>query len=269
MKNMNKKTTDSRSVKKVLNQLRKLVDTDKFQSEVLAIRAALGIPTEGLEMTQQDRDHLGDMFYTPERAIVDKETKKNFIKQSNVLMRTLEDMLVVQGALLGQVIKNYVYYGSLELDETANQMPWWDKPALCEFKDWKSMLLERFWHGEVDADGAEEFVEELMLGIEQYPLILRIHPDASQRDIVSYIKNNWDQIEHAQWRYSVPKNKSVKNSKVTLNEDNRKIAALIHLYPNSTLKEIKTELQEQLGVTKSYDEIGKIRSLEKKRRQGK
>ncbi len=268
---MDEKTTDSRSVGKIANQLRKLVDTDKFQSAVLAFRAALGIPSKGLEMTQRNRDHLGDPFYVPENSLWDKRsTRAKFIKQSNLFVSSLESNLAVKSHIfLNQVIKGYAYYGSLEFDEVAKQMPWSEKTALCEFKDWKLMLLERFWHGEVDPDLAPGFTEELIRGAEQYPLILRIHPDASQRDIISYIKENWNRIERAQSQYLVPKNNSVKNSKITLNEDNRKIVALVHLHPNSTLKEIKRLLKEQLGVTKTYEEVGKIRSTEKKRRQGK
>jgi hypothetical protein len=265
---MDKKTTDSRSVEKVTNQLRKLVDTDKFQSEVFAIRAALGIPFKGHEMTQRDRDHLGDPFYMPENTEFDNgATKSSFQKQINILTKTLEDMLAIQSAFLKEVIKGYVYYNSLEFDEIAKRMPSSSKTALCEFRDWKLILMERFWNDEVDSDLAVGFAEELIRGAKVYPLTLGIHPDAGQEDIIAYIKANWERIKNAQTRYAVDPSKSIKNSKVKINEKNKKIKDFVYENRHLSLREISTKLSEELGIDRDIGAVGKIRSLEIKRRK--
>ncbi len=265
---MDRKTTDSRSVEKITNQLRKLVDTDKFQSRVLAIRVALGIPTKGIEMTQRDRDHLGDPFYIPENTTLDNgATKSSFQKQINTLTKALEDMFAIQGAFLKEVIKCYVYYNSLEFDEVAKRMPSLSKTALCEFRDWKLILMERFWNDEVDSDLATGFVDELIRGARVYPLTLGIHPDAGKEDIIAYIKANWERIKNAQTHYAIDPSKSIKNSKIKINEKNKRIQDFVYENRHLPLRKISTKLFERLGVNKDIGAVGKIRSLEIKRRK--
>jgi hypothetical protein len=52
----------------------------------------------------------------------------------------------------------------------------------------------------------------------KYPVVLRIHPDASQRDIIEYIKTHWGLIKHYQDQYTDRnKDASFKNSKTKEN----------------------------------------------------
>lgn len=265
---MDKKTTDSRSVEKVLNQLRKLVDTDKFQSKVLTIRAALGIPVDGLEMTPQNKAHLGDPYYIPEGLVFEKNLQsKDFTRKVWELTGSIEDMLAVRDGLLSQIIRGYLYYDSLEVEEISSQMFWMDQPALCQFRDMGLMLSSLFKDGIVDSHRAIIFVEDLMRSAKQYPLLINIHPDATQRDIVSYIEKNWDRIERVQMKYLVSANKSLKNSKITVNQKNKDIRDFVYKNRNLSLKEISKNLAKELGEFRDEGAIGKIRSREKKRRE--
>lgn len=232
-------------------------------------RAALGIPADGLELTEWNKNHLGDLFYVPENAGVDKGSKTGaFLRMSNKLVRPLANQLAVTNRMLNQIIKCYIYHDSIEVEEISNQMPFSEKPALCKLEETKLNLQERWRGDEADPDSAVEYIAALVRNADQYPISIKIHPDASQRDVLSYVKSEWKRIEAAQVRYPTHSKKAVKNSKVNVNDQNKRIADFIYKNRALPLKEIQRKLSTDLGVTtKDHGEIGKIRSLEKKRRQ--
>ena len=99
-----------------------------------------------------------------------------------------------------------------------------------------------------------------------YPVAIRIHTDASQRDIIAFIKANWKIIEQYQKRYFNPKRKtSLKNSKTHVPKKERD--AFIYEHRHLSHKRIMTLVREQFGEPLDVGLIGKIISLEEKRRK--
>mgnify|MGYP001574856541 FL=1 len=259
---------DSQSVKKVFNQLQKTIDTEWFQSEILKIRSELGVPSEGFTMTKHDRANLGSMFYIPDGVLLrGEERKTDFLRNANILIRPLIDRLVVKNTVLSEVIKSYLFYDVLEIDSVAHHFFWREKPGLCELYDQKMALQERFANNEDDEALAMSYVTELTQKSDYYPVVIRLHPEAGQRDIVDYVKKNWDRIKQVLSQYEVDRRKSVKNTKIHINSERKKIADFVYRHRQFTLKEIKAKLKDEMGISRSYEEIGKIKSLEIKRRQ--
>ncbi len=266
MKNKNtQKLGDSQSVTKVLNRVRKTLGTERFEAQVADIRASLGIPAEGWPMTDQDKLHLGDMLYVPEHA----PDETNFLKRANLLVAPLMDQLPANSIFLRQATKGYVYYNTLEIDAVAEQMFLYEKTGRHELIDLRLELEERFGGGDIDPSIAVEYVAMLTRRSKQYPVLLGFSPDAGKIDFEFYFERNWERIEATLKKYPVALAKKVKNDKLSFNEEKVKVAIFLHKHRHLSLVEAKNLLKEKLGVVRSYEEIGKIRSLEKKRQATK
>jgi hypothetical protein len=264
-----KKSTDSQSVKKILNQLQNLMETEWFKTEVLKIRAELGIPAEGLAITQKDSETIGSTFYVPEKAGLAKgDETHQFIKKLNTLTKPLADRLIISSTFLREVIKCYICHNTLEIDQIARNTPYMEKTGLCVLEDRKLILQERF-RGGADPFLFPDFIEDLIADAERYPVILKLHPDFGYRDFLSYLKINWKTIQQKLSQYEVHDEKSVKNSKVEINLRNKSIKDFIYDHRHLPLKLIATRMREELGIIKDQGDISKIRGNEKKRRESK
>lgn len=94
-----------------------------------------------------------------------------------------------------------------------------------------------------------------------YPISLNIHKFATKRDVLDYVNKNWDIIISYIEEY--------RENKVNFRQRklDRKITDFVWEHKNLSLKELKKELDKSHpnnGLV--YNEIGKIISLEKRRR---
>ncbi len=97
--------------------------------------------------------------------------------------------------------------------------------------------------------------------VSAYPVSINIHKFATKRDVLDYINKNWDII--------VSFIEDYRENKVNFRQRklDRKITDFIWEHKNLSLKELKKELDKSHpnnGLV--YNEIGKIISLEKRRR---
>jgi hypothetical protein len=95
-----------------------------------------------------------------------------------------------------------------------------------------------------------------------YPISINIHKFATKRDVLDYINKNWDIIVSYIESYKDGKQVRFRQRKL-----DRKISDFIWEHKNLSLKELKKELDKSHpnnGLV--YNEIGKIISLEKRRR---
>ena len=98
-----------------------------------------------------------------------------------------------------------------------------------------------------------------------YPSIIKINPSVSQRDLISFIKSNWDIIKENQKKSEnfTQKIKSLRNKDIKKKERNNFIYQNRHL----PIKKIFKMVSDEFGEILDDGHIGKIISLEKKRRK--
>ena len=108
-----------------------------------------------------------------------------------------------------------------------------------------------------------------------YPIAIRILPGASQNAVIDFIEKNWGQIEVAQdlLLSQDPMQKRIKNSKTRVKEANRRRDDLIYANQHLSLREISQMLADRREAGEDVSDadigyIGKIRSVERKRRKG-
>lgn len=98
-----------------------------------------------------------------------------------------------------------------------------------------------------------------------YPTIIKINSSASQRDIISFIKSNWNIIKAHQKKNEnfTQKIKSLRNKNIEKKKRNDFIYQNRHL----PIKNIFKMVSDKFGEVLDDGHIGKILSLEKKRRK--
>lgn len=245
---MEKKT---QAVQKMMNYLDEFIKSDPFQGQVIKIRKDLEIPQNGYEITAKDEQAIKtlDIFYLREGFTRRKS------KDCRRALREILDKFPISGLkisygfyiyLLYNTVKTELFYEGFSLNN------------LCRIVDMKEMTYE--YEGVFDV--LEGVMQEMT---SKHPIALYIRPEATQRDIVEYVKNMWDYIEMYKGKYA---NKESKVGKIR--SKNKKIEARnLFIYEHRELprKEIMHLVTDKFGDVVDYGHIGKIISLEKKKRK--
>lgn len=114
-------------------------------------------------------------------------------------------------------------------------------------------LQNNLYEANVDA-----FINMLSDKYKQYPICLYIHPDASQRDIIEYIKSHWKIIEFLKEKHQNPDQPfKIKHSKTSRKEHIKKRNDFI--YDNRDLKTKK--IRKMLAKQNIFLDDGSIRKI--------
>lgn len=260
--------------KKILLQFERFIETDVFRSEVKRIRSLCKLPKNGINPTEEDLKKLSDTFRVPDNYPINKKSKDRFpLKTLNLESEKLIDLLPINNIYLTMLVRYYVIFNRLFYNELSDFSTYFHTANVCELEDAQAEFDEY-----APSDDPEEFygsfsvrgyIEMFENKLWKYPVVLRIHPDASQRDVVEYIKTHWTKIKSYQETYANRnKNASFKNSKTTVNTLNKERNDFIYKNRNLPSREIATLLAER----KIFIDVGhilKIISLEKAKREKK
>ncbi len=238
------KNKESKSIAKVRNYFLDLIDRKDFQEEVVKIRKKYGIPEEGFMKKERHITPIPPMYgprYPKRWENLTKEPidQEFWVALFNDESKLGEKFQIPPSSL--NIIDDYVSYNDISLVES-------DTPNLFMIQDYR------------DLGKYETLDKEINVG---FPILLRISPYASQRDTLEFIKSTFEseikpiQEKHADKASLLGKLKS------------RKMAArnkFVYEHKQLSYNEIKKILpQEWKGI--GYSDIGKIKSLEKKRRK--
>ena len=256
---LNSKRNQSR--RKLLNFLDDFIKSQPFQDEVLKLRKSCGIPPNGFTIPDDFRSLIEKEGWTSAFWHVPKEIstgkKKNSLKDLNLRIREICHEIGMSDLVLTLYLKMYIFYNE--------QMPaLFQQDAeymnLCKVEDLNSRLKEC-----EDLDFEFGLFESLQKESEYYPIVIKLHPATSQRDLLSFVKGYWPIIDYRLESYR-KKNLRIgkvkqKNSFVT--ERNEFILEHKHL----SAMEIMRMLGKKFGPRGILDVgyIGKIISAHKKR----
>lgn len=258
--------------KKILLQFERFLSTDIFKEEVLRIRKAIKISTKGIEPTKEDLEKLTDIFRTPDNFPIKKSKDgRHPMRLLNIETRKLVSMLPVNNIYLTSLVKYYILFDKLLYSELAEFKEYFRTANVCELED-----AQREFEEYAPSDDPEDYfsirsyTEMLENKLWKYPVVLRIHPDASQRDIIEYIKTHWHLIKCYQDQYSNRnKDASFKNSKTKENKKIKERNDFIYKNRDLPRKTIMQMVNKDFGADLDQGSIGKIISLERKKREKK
>lgn len=248
---------------KLMNYIDQFIYTDKFQKQASLFRHKYHIPKSGFVFSEANQADLKSMsiLHLPIELGNDNKLRKSM----HADLSKISKRLLIQTTGLRQCIRLYLFYGQLIADSIFNQQ----KENLCKISD---LALELEEHG---AESENKFLMTTyvqgMLGENDiYPIAIRIHPQAGQRDITDFVKKNWHYIQHLQLKYlkakkqmqkiksTIPKNR-VRDRFIFENKD----------LPYKQIGKILNTKKFNPGVNTALDtgEIGKIISNQKKKRR--
>lgn len=228
-------------------------------------RKYLNLPPNGLVFTNENRKELEEtlvvFLYIPSRVrqLLPEEEKKKPMRVMNTCM-ALVAQEGVNSFYINAMLSLFLFYNEvidyplrildahddlLKLEHLPSELSWYDN------EDYSLLKY------------AYEHFEQLS---KKYPIALYINPDVSQRQIQDFISKNWAFIE-AHRKDTKANISGFRKKKKTIQERND------FIYENQQLprKEIMRLLYEKYGekLDIDYGYIGKIISLEKKRRETK
>lgn len=252
----------NQSKQKLLNYLDNFIDSDYFQDNIKETRKELGIPSDGFSLSEDNfqivrnaynEEALYNMgswtlyeYYLPEEF---KDRKWDVTKS----MIKIRKKLPINNSIISAILTIYLFGNTKRyelLEEGAD---------LCEIIDIKREL-DKFC--EIDTNGTVNIVR---MSYRNYPVVLKLHPDISQRDLADYIKKNWSEIHRHLSDY---KDKDSKMGKFkTRNVSKKKRNDFIYNNRELPRKQIKEMVEKEFNEVLDYEYIGKIISEERKRRK--
>lgn len=262
----------TRGERKILLQFERFIETDTFRQEVERIRLLLKLPVNGIDPTEKDLKNLSNRFRIPDNfpnnfPIQKFNNNEHPIRILNAEMRKVINSLPLDSIYFSSLVRYYILFNKFFYDELEDFKSRFHSENVCELED---ALEEDLPDGDDPDFNLRAHNEMMEIKLGRYPIALRIHPEASQRDIVEYIKKHWLEIKFYQDQY-VSKNKkaSFKNSKTKENPWKKERRDYIYENRHLLRKKIMELVTTKFGPHRNIDQghIGKIISLEKKRRK--
>lgn len=258
-------TKISQSKRKLLNYLDNYIDSDNFQDEVKDLREKFKIPQEGYELAEEQRKKLilegtcgdGDIcgaFYLPKKWGV---KKTSIIRDLNLSLRALTEKFPLVDMDIMLVFKIYLFHNIKLYKLLEGGL---DEVDLCRIADIKGDLEEFEFLAP-----SKEVVDIFKRTYSSYPIVIKLHPAVTQRDLVDYIRSNWPKIDFflSQYRDEESKLGKIKTRNISKKTRND------FIYENRQLprRQIKEMVEATFGEELDYEYIGKIISEERKRRK--
>jgi hypothetical protein len=261
----------TRGEKKLLVQFEKIIETDHFRGEVIRIRKKLGLPDIGLLMTIEDYQSIDDPYWVPKNITNPPIDKYHFKYTYESEARFIIRMLPFVNDYFESLIRIYILYNKFLYSELRENKLYLEQPNICTVVDANKEFNKLLDHDNDPESNVpvESYALECM-GWESkvYPIIIKIHSDATQTDIIDFIKKNWERINLLQKKYPEHGNTKIKNSKTTINAEIKTRNNFIYSNKHLPIKEIGRLLANQ-GIFIDSGLIGKVISLKNKAKQAK
>lgn len=258
---------------KILHTFKDFVKTDVFIDKVKHIRKLVNLPSGGVEPTEKDLEKLSDKSYVPDYFSIKKtEDPKQLIRTLNLEMYRIAELLPVDNEYLNLLVRGYIFYDEFFYKKLESKKAHLRNSNVCMIDDAQSEFEEYAPSDDPESTPRSVFetIDNLQLKLWKYPVVLRIHQDASQRDIIRYIKAHQSEIEKLQNSYRAEaKNASYKNSKTGIDKNEKRNDFIYENRDNLSRKEILQQVHEKFGVILDPGTIGRIIWMEKKKREKK
>jgi len=250
----------NQSQQKLLNYLDAFIESDRFQDVILKLRKEIGIPKNGLKFKGKENELYGYAFFVPKELLEKNKNRINILKTVNLGLKDLRKEFPTKDINISIFFNLYLFYNK-KFYISPNVIP--QDTNLCQVLDMLEFLEECRYPIE---EGGAEFLKN---SFEDMPIILKINPQMSQRDLMGYIKDHWALISAYLDRH---KNIESKLGKIrTKNPAIKERNEFIYKNRNKPRAEISSLVSDS-NFSKEIAEVdsgsvGKIISIERKRRK--
>lgn len=253
------------SAKQSIIFFEEFVRKEEVKKFIKEYRKHLNLPESGIEMTAEDEKELNEgmlpMFYIPDRAKklfpeIDRKKPFRVINTCNAFI----SQEGVDSVYIESLLRMYLFFNKV-IPEVAGMFSLWND--LLRMEHLPSELAD---YGNEDPKLLRMVYDRFERIGNKYPIALYINPDASQRQIQDFLSNNWNFIEMYRSQKDDKPPKLRKKSKRT-QERNDFIYENRHLPRRKIMEMLYDKNDKDFEIDYGY--IGKIISLEKKRRENK
>lgn len=237
---------------RMVRSLVDFVDSNFFQKQLIKLRAAYNIPKDGLSLSSNEQIKTLSPFSFPKewRYAKDKSTQKKF----NSDMQEINEKFSFSHPLLDTIFRGYVFYNQLA-NTLANEVSLIQN--LCKIVDQREEVSER-------AGVASSYCDYMQREAKDYPIAIRISPDASLRTIKEYVEKVYSGlIAPMQKKYQKQESRLGKTRSRRRAAINKRIYELRH----EPKKEIQKKIKDEFNVFLGYEEISPALDSERKRRR--
>jgi hypothetical protein len=252
------------SKQKIINYLDYYIDSDYFQTEIFALRKRLRLPPQGYKLPKGLKQELDIKGKTDKLFDVPKKIKKEWdhpFREVNLSMKKITKDFPLHNFTIDYFFRIYLFYNERLFGMLSSEFHDID---LCVIEDMPEELRDIYTNPDTDA-----VLETVQSHFEQYPIIIKLFPLATQRDVISFIKSHWRLIDLdlSQYRKENIKLGKLRKRNSFIKERNE----FIYKNRKNPYKKIISLVEEHFSkeVAYSLDEgyIGKIISLEEQRRK--
>lgn len=260
-----------KSIEKLKNYLENYTRTSYFIDRVLKIREEIGLPTEGIPFPEGTQvydldfpasvlgiEYKGKRYHTfpAKRSIIYNELLTRLPK----IYKKIDIILFINTFILFNERRYDIFTRFYnKVDNTV---------SLVEYR---SEYLEREGCCDCEVAVCEGYMKKTS---EEYPMMIGISPYASQNEVIDLIKERWDYIElyfkELEERGEIPlftQEKKVLHQVRNRKKSSKDIEDIVYANRELSLDNLRDLIKDKTGVILDPGEVGKIRSLAKKRRE--
>lgn len=245
--------------------LERLFVTHVIQDQVLSLRKELGVAPSGIELDKKALDSTlrNPFVYLP------KTLSAKARKQANVGLIGIRKRVPVTSIRGIEIALNlFLFHDAYDIEFLSYLFPLSD---LCRIENSKSLeqLARR------DFEILDYYIQHIAHEDDYYPLKIQISKFAGQRDVIDFVKKNWHEINQqllgdrefsSSYNFSETENLLSKGRVRNLEDKERN--TLLYENRHLSMREKKALIKKVYpGVLLDDGEIGKIISLERKRRK--
>ncbi|MDD5098124.1 MAG: hypothetical protein PHD31_00135 [Candidatus Pacebacteria bacterium] len=245
---------------KLLRYLDDYIDSDKFHLKVGILRKKFAIPANGLPLSKTKNDLLVkngfDPFYIPEQI------KNISLRDINRNIKERIKDFPIENQIIFCFLRLYIFYNKKFYSVLSKKIPG-EEANLCIVERVKFDIEEL-----TSGLPSNEIVKIFERNFKDYPVAIKLHPSISSKDLISYIKKNWQYIKFLLGDYEDINSRIGKTRKRNplIKERNSFIYQNRHL-PHKEIYRIAVKKFPDISKSIDQGSIGKIISIERKRRK--
>jgi hypothetical protein len=261
----NKKLQAVSKIKDFFEDLRR---NEHFLKQIKILRTSLRIPKDGFEPDAEDIKKLNksSLFYWPRKLYkIDPSLWLGYIHKISVITDNILQSFPISNTYMDITLRTFVFHNKFlhELNISHNYLDTHNTVSISPSED----VFNEYAVFTGNKDSELEHIESVRKEINQYPVYIKISPEASRNDIVNFIDLSYTKNIKPILLHYRKKSPSILNRKSNKQNKNRERDDFIYANRHLSRKNIYSMLcSKKMG--KNIDEagVGKIISIETKKR---
>lgn len=266
-----------KSLEKLKNYLETYTRTDHFIERVLKIRKKVGIPEGGIATPPPSKKELIFNTNTPVTILGINYNGIKYPTYPSEMDQTYRELIEPLPKIYSNIgliwfINFFILYNVRDYDRLSMYLSYHEQTTTALIYS-RFDYLERMGCCDCSVKVSEDYINTVS---EKYPISIGISPYATQNEVIDLVKKSWELMQHEfrelERNGHIPEFKDEKKwlSKIRKRcESSLQIEDIVYENRHLSLADLVKKIKEETGHVFDQGEIGKIRSLAKKRRENK